>query len=66
MTALMASMGLLPAAISTQIGSEIQKPLAIVIVGGILVAMVLTLLFLPLIFEMAYAKEEKNKPSNKP
>lgn len=61
MTALMASMGLLPAAISTQIGSEIQKPLAIVIVGGILVAMVLTLLFLPLIFEMAYSGEEKNR-----
>lgn len=66
MTALMASMGLLPAALSTQIGSEIQKPLAIVIVGGILVAMVLTLLFLPLIFEMAYANEEKNKPPVKP
>ncbi|MFK7059445.1 efflux RND transporter permease subunit [Flavobacterium oreochromis] len=50
MTALMASIGLLPAAISTGIGSESQKPLAIVIIGGLITATVLTLLVFPIIF----------------
>jgi cobalt-zinc-cadmium resistance protein CzcA len=42
MTALMASIGLMPAALSTGIGSESQKPLAIVIIGGLITATVLT------------------------
>lgn len=46
----MASIGLLPAAISTGIGSESQKPLAIVIIGGLVTATVLTLLIFPIIF----------------
>ncbi|UUC44615.1 efflux RND transporter permease subunit [Flavobacterium cerinum] len=50
MTALMASIGLLPAATSTGIGSESQKPLAIVIIGGLITATVLTLLVFPIIF----------------
>ncbi|MCW2118989.1 efflux RND transporter permease subunit [Flavobacterium sp. 7A] len=50
MTALMATIGLLPAAISTGIGSESQKPLAIVIIGGLVTATVLTLLVFPIIF----------------
>lgn len=50
MTALMASIGLMPAAISTGIGSESQKPLAIVIIGGLVTATVLTLLIFPIIF----------------
>ena len=50
MTALMASIGLLPAAISTGIGSESQKPLAVVIIGGLLTATILTLLVFPIIF----------------
>lgn len=50
MTALMASIGLLPAALSTGIGSESQKPLAIVIIGGLFTATVLTLLIFPIIF----------------
>lgn len=50
MTALMASIGLLPAALSTGIGSESQKPLAIVIIGGLITATVLTLLIFPVIF----------------
>ncbi len=52
MTALMASIGLLPAAISTGIGSESQKPLAVVIIGGLVTATVLTLLVFPIIFWM--------------
>lgn len=50
MTAIMASIGLLPAALSTGIGSESQKPLAIVIIGGLITATVLTLLIFPIIF----------------
>ena len=50
MTALMASIGLLPAALSTGIGSESQKPLAVVIIGGLITATILTLLVFPVIF----------------
>lgn len=50
MTALMASIGLLPAAISTGIGSESQKPLAVIIIGGLITATILTLLVFPIIF----------------
>ena len=50
MTALMASLGLLPAALSTGIGSESQKPLAVVIIGGLITATFLTLLVFPLIY----------------
>ena len=50
MTALMASLGLLPAALSTGIGSESQKPLAVVIIGGLITATILTLLVFPVIY----------------
>ncbi|HLW38872.1 MAG TPA: CusA/CzcA family heavy metal efflux RND transporter, partial [Brumimicrobium sp.] len=53
MIALMGSMGLLPAALSTKMGSEIQKPLAIMIVGGLIVCMILSLTVLPQIFRWA-------------
>lgn len=51
MTALMASIGLLPAAMSTGIGSESQKPLAIVIIGGLITATFLILLVFPIIYQ---------------
>ncbi len=54
MTALMAMMGLLPVALSTGIGSETQKPLAIVVIGGLFTSTILTLLIFPIIFEIAY------------
>jgi cobalt-zinc-cadmium resistance protein CzcA len=57
MTALMAIFGLLPAAISTGIGSETQKPLAIVIVGGLISATLLTLIIFPVIVHGAYRKK---------
>ncbi|GAB3789712.1 CusA/CzcA family heavy metal efflux RND transporter [Spirosoma horti] len=52
MTALMAAIGLLPAAVSTGIGSETQKPLAIVVIGGLLTATILTLLIFPIIYRI--------------
>lgn len=52
MTALMVAIGLLPAAISTGIGSESQKPLATVAIGGLITSTILTLLILPIIYAM--------------
>jgi len=56
MTALMAGLGLLPAALSHGIGSETQRPFAVVIVGGIVSATLFTLILLPLLFPL-FAKE---------
>ena len=56
MTALMAAIGLFPAAVSHGIGSESSRPLARVVIGGILCAMVFSLLVFPLIFGWAYRK----------
>ncbi len=58
MTAIMAAIGLLPAAMSTGIGSETQKPLAIVVIGGLISATILTLLIFPLIFKWRYRKSQ--------
>jgi cobalt-zinc-cadmium resistance protein CzcA len=52
MTALLAAMGLMPAALSKGIGSETQKPLAIVIIGGLISATVLTLIVLPTLYQV--------------
>lgn len=56
MTALMAAIGLLPAALSKGIGSETSKPLAIVVIGGLITATILTLLVFPLFFYIGYRK----------
>ena len=50
MTALLAMLGLLPMALSHGIGSEVQKPLAVVIIGGLLSATALTLIVLPTLY----------------
>jgi len=56
MTALMATIGLLPAALSMGIGSESSRPLARVVIGGLLCATVFSLLIFPLVFFLAYRK----------
>lgn len=56
MIALMGSMGLLPAALSSGMGSEVQKPLAIMIVGGLLICLILSFAVLPILFYYAYRK----------
>lgn len=53
MTALMAAIGLMPAALSSGIGSESQKPLAVVIIGGLVSATLFTLLVFPIIYYRA-------------
>jgi cobalt-zinc-cadmium resistance protein CzcA len=64
MTALMAAIGLLPAAVSKGIGSETQKPLAIVVIGGLISSTVLTLLIFPLIVEIFYRRSHKRNASH--
>lgn len=59
MTALMAAIGLLPAAVSHGIGSESSRPLARVVIGGILCAMIFSLWVFPLIFGWAYRKTDE-------
>ena len=61
MTAMMAAIGLLPAALSTGIGSESQRPLAIVVIGGFITATVLTLLIFPNIYYWANLKSYQKK-----
>ena len=56
MTAMMAAIGLLPAAISTGIGSEASKPLAIVVIGGLITNTCFNLFVFPIVFYWAYRK----------
>jgi cobalt-zinc-cadmium resistance protein CzcA len=52
MTALLAMLGLLPMALSHDLGSETQRPLAVVVIGGLLSATVLTLFVLPTMYRV--------------
>jgi cobalt-zinc-cadmium resistance protein CzcA len=61
MTALMAAIGLMPAAVSHGIGSETQRPLAIVVIGGLITATILTLLILPCIYALEYHLMHRRK-----
>ncbi len=53
MTALVASLGFLPMAVATGTGSEVQRPLAVVVIGGLVTATGLTLLVLPVLYRWA-------------
>lgn len=64
MTAAMAAIGLMPAAISHGIGSESQRPLAIVIIGGLIGATFFALFVFPLIVEIVYEKMLYDKEGN--
>ena len=62
MTALTDILGFIPMAISTGIGSEVQRPLAVVIIGGILTSTLLTLAVLPTIYyRFSHPRKENNK-----
>ncbi len=56
MTALVASVGFIPMAISTSAGSEVQRPLATVVIGGLLTSTLLTLIVLPIVYEWLEVK----------
>ncbi|MBS0309504.1 MAG: CusA/CzcA family heavy metal efflux RND transporter [Proteobacteria bacterium] len=59
MTALVASLGFLPMALATGTGAEVQRPLATVVIGGILSSTALTLLVLPLLYRWAYQQSDQ-------
>lgn len=58
MTALVASLGFVPMALNVGTGAEVQRPLATVVIGGIISSTLLTLLVLPSLYRMMYRKEE--------
>lgn len=69
MTALVASLGFVPMALNTDTGAEVQRPLATVVIGGILSSTLLTLVVLPALYHMVHGrnnKKEKNKVKEKP
>ncbi len=57
MTALVASLGFVPMAIATGTGAEVQRPLATVVIGGILSSTALTLLVLPVLYRLAHRRD---------
>ncbi|EKN47929.1 MULTISPECIES: CusA/CzcA family heavy metal efflux RND transporter [Pseudomonas syringae group] len=59
MTALVASLGFIPMALATGTGAEVQRPLATVVIGGILSSTALTLLVLPALYQWAHRREEE-------
>ncbi|WLH80054.1 MULTISPECIES: CusA/CzcA family heavy metal efflux RND transporter [unclassified Pseudomonas] len=58
MTALVASLGFIPMALATGTGAEVQRPLATVVIGGIISSTLLTLLVLPALYQWAHHKEQ--------
>jgi len=61
MTALVASLGFLPMALATGAGAEVQRPIATVVIGGIVTSTFLTLLVVPLLYEWLERKTERRK-----
>ena len=61
MTAMLAALGLLPMALSQEIGSETQRPLAIVVIGGLITATFLTLVVLPALYVAWFSSSDKKE-----
>jgi cobalt-zinc-cadmium resistance protein CzcA len=61
MTALVASLGFVPMAIATSTGAEVQRPLATVVIGGLISSTVLTVFLLPLLYDWIFARTEETK-----
>ena len=66
MTALVASLGFIPMALATGTGAEVQRPLATVVIGGILSSTALTLLVLPLLYRWAHRKRDAEQSALQP
>ncbi|PKV53175.1 cobalt-zinc-cadmium resistance protein CzcA [Aquimarina sp. MAR_2010_214] len=65
LTASAAALGFLPMAISTNAGAEVQRPLATVVIGGLITATLLTLIVLPVLYAYLKTSRKKKKSSNK-
>src|SRR5262249_47102789 len=65
MTATVATLGLLPAALARGIGSDVQRPLATVVVGGLVGATILTLLVLPALYYVVEKRFPRGRPPSK-
>lgn len=63
MTALVAALGFVPMALATSVGAEVQRPLATVVIGGILSSTALTLLVLPVLYRLAHGRDEVDVPA---
>ena len=61
MTALVASLGFVPMAIATGTGAEVQRPLATVVIGGLITATALTLFVLPAILKLVFGTREDDR-----
>jgi cobalt-zinc-cadmium resistance protein CzcA len=59
MTALVASLGFVPMALNTGTGAEVQRPLATVVIGGIISSTILTLFVLPVLYSLVHGKDKK-------
>jgi cobalt-zinc-cadmium resistance protein CzcA len=66
MTAMSACIGLFPAAISTAIGSQVQRPLATVVVGGLLIGPIMLLVVVPALRMMFLGSESTPQPAHRP
>jgi heavy metal efflux system protein len=63
MTALSACIGLLPAAVSTGIGSQVQRPLATVVVGGMFIGPIILLVVVPALQTLFLGREDSTTPA---
>ncbi len=61
MTALVASLGFVPMALNVGAGSEVQRPLASVVIGGIISSTILTLLVLPALYRLVHQRDERDE-----
>ena len=66
MTALSACIGLLPAAVSTGIGSQVQRPLATVVVGGMLIGPIIMLVAVPAVQTLFLGRDRPAPPAPAP
>ena len=61
MTSVLASLGFLPMALATSIGAEVQRPLATVVIGGLISSTILTLLLLPALYSWFLPKNKVSR-----
>jgi cobalt-zinc-cadmium resistance protein CzcA len=64
MTSLVAALGFMPMALSTSVGAEVQKPLATVVIGGLIISTALTVFVLPVLYTLFTKKVTKTNTNN--